>query len=108
MALLSKMVVFFTTSRPTEALAFYSDKLGFHLRSDDSFALVFDAIGTTLRIVKAPQFAPQQGTVMGWKVEDITGTVNELATRGVVFNRYPGIPQDDKSIWTTTNGDKVA
>jgi catechol 2,3-dioxygenase-like lactoylglutathione lyase family enzyme len=108
MTSLSKMVGFVTTSKPAEALAFYRDKLGFRLLNDDNFALVFDANGTMLRIAKSPVFTPQQGTVLGWEVADIGGTVEQLVAKGVVFNRYPGMPHDDHGIWTTPNGDRVA
>ena len=30
-------------------------------------------------------------------------TVAELERRGVRFERYPGLPQDDRGVWTTPN-----
>ncbi len=108
MPALTRMIGFVVTTNPAQAIAFYRDKLGFMLVSDDNFALVFDANGTMLRVVKAPQFTPQQGTVLGWEVSDMEGAVAELETRGVVFNRYPGLPQDERGIWNVPNGDRVA
>ena len=50
---LNKVVVFVMTNKPEQATAFYRDTLGFKLLNDDGFALVFDAHGTMLRVVKA-------------------------------------------------------
>jgi len=60
-----------------------------------------------LRIASTPNFAPQQGTVLGWQVDDIAGTVRALTDRGVHFERF-GMPQDDLGIWTAPGGDQVA
>ncbi len=108
MPVLTKMIGFVVTTNPDDAVGFYRDKLGFRLLADDNFALVFDANGTMLRVVKAQKFTPQQGTVLGWEVENIEQAVAELQARGVVFNRYPGLPQDESGVWNTPNGDRVA
>lgn len=105
---LSRMIGFIVTAKPEAAIAFYRDRLGFRLIADDHFALVFDANGTMLRVVKAQKFTPQQGTVLGWEVMDIEAAVAELESRGVDFNRYPGLPQDDRGIWKAPGGDFVA
>jgi hypothetical protein len=34
--------------------------------------------------------------------------VKQLASRGVVFSRYPGLVQDDDGIWTAPSGARVA
>jgi hypothetical protein len=36
------------------------------------------------------------------------GTVRALADRGIEFNRYDGIAQDQLGIWTAPDGDRVA
>lgn len=108
MPTLNRMIGFLVTTRPAEAISFYRDRLGFRFVEDDHFALVFDANGTMLRVIKAPQFTPQKGTVLGWEVADIESVVAELERSGVVFNRYPGMPQDEHGIWNVPNGDRVA
>ena len=55
-----------------------------------------------------PAFTPAQYTVLGWEVEDIAGSVSELAAKGVVFERYPNMGQDEQGICTFPTGDKVA
>lgn len=110
MAVLTKMVGFVMTTNPEAARRFYSDVLGFRLTNDDDFALVFDANGTMLRVGKAQQFTPAQGTVLGWQVDDIDAAVRELAGRGVHFEQFglPFLQQDESGVWTAPSGDQVA
>ena len=105
---LSKFVGFAITTKPEEAKSFYSDKLGFTFLRDDGFALVFDAHGTMLRVSKMREFVPAQYTILGWEVEDIIRAVKSLNERGVNFERYPGMPQDENAICTFPGGDRVA
>lgn len=105
---LSKMVAFAITTQPEEAKSFYGEKLGFRFVKDDGFALVFDANGTILRVSKLKEFTPPQYTVLGWQVEDIVAAVNGLLAKGVSFERYAGMPQDENAICTFPTGDRVA
>lgn len=105
---LSRMVGFAITTNPEQAKSFYGEKLGFRFVKDDGFALVFDANGTLLRVSKMQQFTPPQYTVLGWQVEDIDATVADLAHRGVSFERYPGMAQDENAICTFPGGDRLA
>jgi hypothetical protein len=41
-------------------------------------------------------------------VADINATVQALASRGVVFERYPQLPQDKHGIWRAPGGACVA
>jgi hypothetical protein len=34
--------------------------------------------------------------------------VELLLKRGIIFNRYPGLSQDEQGIWTTPDGNKIA
>lgn len=108
--MLSQMIGFVVTTNPAAALAFYRDTLGFPLLSDDEYALVFDANGTMIRVQKARDFRPAQGTVLGWKVDDIRAEVRALVARGVTFEQFnlAFIPQDELGVWTAPNGDEVA
>ena len=105
---LSKFVGFAITTKPEEAKIFYGEKLGFNFLRDDGFALVFDAHGTMLRVSKMREFTAAQYTVLGWEVEDIVRAVRGLNERGVAFERYPGMPQDQTAICTFPGGDRVA
>jgi catechol 2,3-dioxygenase-like lactoylglutathione lyase family enzyme len=101
------LMAFVATARPDAARAFYADVLGLELRSDDQFALVFDANGTTLRVAKVQQLAPAPFTVLGWVVDDIAAAIDALAGSGVRFERFAGMAQDERGIWTVEGG-KVA
>jgi hypothetical protein len=46
--------------------------------------------------------------VLGWHVGDITGAVTELTRKGVTFERFEGMAQDDLGIWTSPGGGRVA
>lgn len=110
MTALSRMVGFVTTSNPDRARTFYGDTLGFTFQHEDNFALVFDANGTMLRVVKARSFTPGIGTVLGWQVDDIYAAIRELIKRGVRFEQYnlPFMPQDELGVWKASDADRVA
>jgi catechol 2,3-dioxygenase-like lactoylglutathione lyase family enzyme len=91
------------------ALAFYRDTLGLRLLSEEPpFALVFEANGTMLRLGMAKELPPAHGTVIGWQVPKITATVENLSQKGIRFERFPGMQQDELGIWTAPTGAKIA
>jgi len=104
----SRIMAFAATINPAAAKKFYEESLGLKLISDDMFALVFDSNGTMLRIQKLKEHTPVKFTVLGWEVTDINSEIDTLTKSGVVFNRYEGLPQDERNIWTTQDGTKVA
>ncbi|HEY1648953.1 MAG TPA: VOC family protein [Terracidiphilus sp.] len=105
---MNSVVTFLLTQNPEAALGFYRDALGFTFVRDDGFALVFDMNGIMLRISKVPSFTPAQHTVLGWERSDMAGTMEELGAKGVVFERYPNMGQDERGVCTFPTGDKVA
>ncbi len=108
MLMQSKLVAFAATSNPDRAKAFYRDSLGLTLLEDTPFALVFDANGTTLRIQKVQAVQAQGYTSLGWAVVDINAVLQALVGRGVVFERFAGLPQDDAGVWRAPSGAQVA
>jgi len=102
------LVAFIATRDGAKARRFYQEVVGLRLVSDDPFAIVFDAAGTTVRIQKVDAFEPHPFTALGWRVRDIEATVQELADRGVQFQRYPGMAQDDRGIWRSPTGARIA
>lgn len=105
---MDRVVTFLLTTKPEAALSFYRDTLGLKYLRDDGFALVFDMNGVMLRIGKVPQFTPAQHTVLGWETPAIAGEVDSLVSKGVTFERYPNMGQDERGICTFPTGDKVA
>ena len=104
----SKVIGLVPTKDSTTARAFYEGKLGFQFVSDDPFALVLRAGETMVRIAKAQNFTPAPYTVLGWEVRDIEAVVRWLQERGVVFEKYPFVQDQELGIWTAPGGNKVA
>ena len=102
------IIAFIATAHAEQARVFYSEVLGLRLMEDTRFALVFDANGTMLRIQKVETFTKAGYTALGWHVGDIQEAVERLRKRGILFDRYPGLPQDEQGIWTTAEGNKIA
>ena len=102
------IIAFVATTDPPRAKKFYAKTLGLRLVSEDNFALVFDAGGTMLRVATVQKLQPAGYTVLGWIVPDIRGAVRKLKRRGISFQRYPGMDQDDLAIWTSPAGAKIA
>lgn len=104
----SSPIAFLATTQPECAKAFYVETLGLRLLSDDQFSLVFAAAGVSLRIQKVREFQPHPFTALGWSVEDVRRAVTGLSERGVRFERYPFLAQDELGIWAAPGGASVA
>ena len=102
------LAAFIATSDAEASRSFYENTLGLTLVSDEEYALVFDAGGTTLRVQKAGAFTPHPFTSLGWHVDDIATSVAELRAAGVVFEQYPWMPADSGGIMTFPEGARVA
>ena len=102
------MIGFVPTTDAKRAREFYEIKLGFRFVSDDAFALVMKAGDTMIRVAKAKEFTPAAYTVLGWEVPDIRAMVQWLLGRGVLFEKYPFIQDQELGIWTAPTGDRVA
>jgi catechol 2,3-dioxygenase-like lactoylglutathione lyase family enzyme len=102
------LIAFVATTDFSRAREFYGELLGLAIISESPFALDVDAAGTMLRVTKVAEIVPAPYTVLGWRVPDIRQSVSELKLRGIVFERYPGMQQDDLGIWTSPSGARVA
>lgn len=102
------LVAFVPTNDSKKARSFYQAILGLELVSEDGFALVFRANGTMLRVTTVQDFTPQQFTILGWDVTNIEQTVADLKKRGVQFEQYGLAGQDEKGIWNSPSGARVA
>jgi catechol 2,3-dioxygenase-like lactoylglutathione lyase family enzyme len=100
----SPIIAMLATTQPDRAKAFYSEVIGLKLVEDSWYAIVYMAGGTKLHIQKVQQFSPLPFTALGWGVADIKATAAALAKKGVKFERYKELPQDDAGIWTTPDG----
>jgi catechol 2,3-dioxygenase-like lactoylglutathione lyase family enzyme len=104
----SKIICFVATTQAAKAREFYENTLGLKFVSDDPFAIVFDTEGTMLRVQKVRELTPARYTALGWEVADISTRMKELIKKGVGFERFSGLKQDDLGAWTSPAGAKVA
>ena len=104
----SKIVSFVATTDAARARKFYEAVLGLRVVSDDDFALVVDANGTTLRIAKVREIVLAPYTVLGWEVRDLSHKVEALHERGLSFERYEFLEQDALGVWTAPGGARIA
>ena len=110
MGVLEKAAIaaFIASANIAEARDFYENTLGLTFISDDEYALVFDANGTSLRIQKVAEVEPKQYTSLGWHVDDISAAVTALVAKGVRFERYEFMQPDELGIVTFPGGARVA
>ena len=83
------------------ARRFYADALGLRVEADDAMGGMLTLHlggGTDVLVYPKPDHTPATYTVLNFPVDDIDRTVDELAARGVRFERYPEFDQDDKGI----------
>ncbi|MBB5340626.1 VOC family protein [Tunturiibacter gelidoferens] len=98
------IIAFIPTRDAAQSRAFYEDLLGLRFVDDDKFALVMEANGTMIRIVRVGNFTPAPFTILGWEVKDIHQSVADLTAKGLVFTRYPHFEQSPDGVWTAPGG----
>ena len=94
-----KLVAFLGTSNPQAARAFYEGVLGLAFVGEHEHLIIFDAGAARLMLQKLDTVAPPRGTALGWNVSDLPGVMTALIARGVAFERFEGMDQDDLGIW---------
>ena len=106
----ARLVAFVPVTDAEKARMFYEDVLGVRLvEHEKPFALVFDANGTMLRVTPVREHKPAPFTVLGWDVESIEATIDELVAAGVEFMRIPGFNDAaPRAIWTAPGGARIA
>ena len=103
-----KLVAFGATTDGKRSANFYGSVLGLPVRSDDDFAIVFDANGVELRLQKVDRLTPHPFTALGWQVADIARVLERLAAAKVRPERYPSMDQDAAGVWQAPSGARVA
>lgn len=104
----AKQVGFVGVSDLDAAERFYGGVIGLDLVDARPFALVHDSPAGQLRITVVEEVRAAPYTVLGWIVANLEGEMDRLAEAGVAFNRYDGMTQDDRGIWTAPDGARVA
>ena len=101
------ITAFLATTDAPRARKFYETVLGLRLKTDDEFAIAFDC-GIELRVQKVKDFHPHPFTALGWRVANVRTTIATLVHRGVTFERYDFLEQDDLGVWQAPSGVRVA
>ncbi|MEU4480156.1 VOC family protein [Micromonospora sp. NPDC023966] len=100
----------FSVDDPDRAERFYTDVLELRVSRDDAMGglLTLHLAGDRPVLVYPKRdHRPATYTVLNFSVPDIDRAVDELISRGVRFERYEGMPQDDKGVMRG-NGPSIA
>jgi catechol 2,3-dioxygenase-like lactoylglutathione lyase family enzyme len=85
------------------AKRFYEDQLGLVPSEQDGQGMRYPcAQGSGIFVYLSPENAGRStATLAGWSVDDLDQTMDELASRGVVFEQYdqPGIKTDERGVF---------
>jgi len=103
----SRLQTIIWSSRVAEAERFYTDVLGLSLHGKSDGALVYNVSGSDLRVSPVPSTRPTAHTVLGFAVDHLDAIITELGKRGVTWERFSGIPHDERGIVITPDGAKV-
>ena len=103
-----KLEAFLATADAGRARAFFEGVLGLTFVEDNEYLVMFETDSARLNLQKTEVVKPPFGTAVGWQVKDLRGTIRGLMDRGVSFERYEGMQQDDLAIWSPAPGVGVA
>jgi catechol 2,3-dioxygenase-like lactoylglutathione lyase family enzyme len=91
-----------------KAREFYEGMLGLRVsQSNDLLTLHLAGERETL-VYPKPDFAPATYTILNFPVDDIEAAVDELGAKGVRFERYDGLDQDEKGVSRAAGGPLIA
>jgi catechol 2,3-dioxygenase-like lactoylglutathione lyase family enzyme len=80
------------------AREFYGQTLGLPTSERYGLMTLHLAGARDTLVYPKPDHRPATYTILNFPVDDIDKAVDELARRGIHFERYPGSAQDDKGI----------
>jgi catechol 2,3-dioxygenase-like lactoylglutathione lyase family enzyme len=90
------------------AETFYGETLGIRTSVDHGILTLHLADGTRPTIAyPKPGHVPADYTILNFPVDDVGAAVAALVERGVTFERYDGMPQDDDGVMRG-NGPDIA
>jgi catechol 2,3-dioxygenase-like lactoylglutathione lyase family enzyme len=104
----SDLIAFVPTKDMSKARPFYERVLGLPLEGESPVACAFRANGVLLRLIVVEQLTPFPFTLLGWTVADIAAAAAGLTARGVAFERFEGVEQDELGVWRSPGGAQVA
>jgi catechol 2,3-dioxygenase-like lactoylglutathione lyase family enzyme len=91
----------FAVDDVSKAKEFYGEKLGLKVtalnKEEELMELHLNSDRPTLFYVK-PDVEPANSTILNFPVDDIDEAVDGLAAKGVEFEKYDGMDQDEKGV----------
>jgi catechol 2,3-dioxygenase-like lactoylglutathione lyase family enzyme len=78
--------------------AFYADTLGLEVTEANGMLTLHLAGGGNVLIYPKDDHQPAAYTCLNFPVADIEAAVDELTERGVTFERYEGMAQDERGV----------
>ena len=81
------------------AKQFYGKTLGVRVSEEHGMLTLHIAGERDTLVYPKDNHTPASFTILNFPVDDIEAAVDELAGRGVVFERYPGTDTDQKGIF---------
>ena len=82
-----------------KARDFYGETLGLKTSEEYGLLTLHLAGDRDTFVYPKPDFAPATYTILNFPVDDIETAVDELAARGVSFERYDEFDQDERGIF---------
>ncbi|MFF5246693.1 VOC family protein [Streptosporangium sp. NPDC000095] len=80
------------------ARKFYAESLGLEVSEQHGMLTLHLAGGGNVLVYPKENHIPASYTILNFPVDDIDATVDKLVERGVIFERYAGLPQDDRGV----------
>ena len=81
------------------AKQFYGETLGVRVSEEHGMLTLHIAGERDTLVYPKDDHTPASFTILNFPVDDIDKAVDELTSRGVVFERYPGTDTDEKGIF---------
>jgi catechol 2,3-dioxygenase-like lactoylglutathione lyase family enzyme len=81
-----------------KARAFYGDTLGLRTSEEYGMLTLHLAGDRDVLVYPKPDHTPATYTILNFPVDDVDAAVDELTSRGVTFEHYDGMGQDEKGI----------
>jgi catechol 2,3-dioxygenase-like lactoylglutathione lyase family enzyme len=91
-----------------EARAFYEGTLGLRVSEDNDLLTLHLAGDRDTLVYPKPDHVPATYTILNFPVEDVEAAIDTLRERGVQFERYDGMEQDERGISLDPNGPRIA
>jgi catechol 2,3-dioxygenase-like lactoylglutathione lyase family enzyme len=81
------------------AREFYGETLGIETSEEYGLVWLHLAGGRDTLVYEQSDVTPASYTILNFELDDIDEAVDALAARGVRFERYDGVKQDDKGVF---------